>query len=249
MSPTANAPVGSDLPAAEPAALAAAKAVGAAEVVRFDGTERFVHWTTAAMMLVLIFTGSVLYIPELALTFGHRSIMEWIHVITGIALLVPLAVGVAGPWRGRLVADLRRFDRWSRSDFDWFRRPRRRRGLPNGKFNGGQKLEAAFLGSAMVATLVTGLMMRFAPSSWVNWQYGATLVHDTLYVAILVAVGAHIFYALSRPDQMSSMLRGKIPRSWAAKHAPVWLEELDGTSPSTSGGGAERPRPVQPRRK
>ena len=235
-----EAPLTPDETAAiERAAAAAASRAKAptGDLLRFDATERAVHWVTAVLLLSLLFTGSVLYIPELALTVGHRGTVEEIHVISGIALLVPLAVGLAGPWRRRLLADLRRFDRFDRSDFDWFRRPMHRKGFPRGKFNGGQKLEAAFLGAAMAGTLVTGLIMRFAPSSWVRWATGATLVHDTLYLAIGVAVLAHVAFALSRPDQMVSMLKGRIPRAWAHEHAPRWLEEVDG------------PKGAQPRRK
>ena len=90
-------------------------------LARFDLVERLVHWSTAIMMLTLIVTGAILYLPALALRVGHRSLVENIHVITGLCLLGPLLLGLAGPWRKRLLKDLRRLDRWRASDFDWFR--------------------------------------------------------------------------------------------------------------------------------
>jgi formate dehydrogenase subunit gamma len=197
------------------------------ELARFDLVERLVHWSTAIMMLTLIVTGAILYLPSLALRVGHRGLVENIHVITGLSLLGPLVLGVAGPWRKRLIKDLRRFDRWGASDFDWFRGPARRSGLPRDKFNGGQKIEAAFLGAVMVAALATGVIMRFAPSSWITWATGATLVHDALFFAIVAAVIAHVAFALSRPDQLVSMFNGRIPRSWAKLHAGAWLSEVE----------------------
>ncbi len=197
------------------------------ELARFDGVERAVHWSTAVLMLVLLFTGSVLYVPTLALLVGHRAIVENVHVVSGLALLVPLLIGVLGPWRRRLVADLRRFDRWGREDFDWFRRPSRRLDLPRGKFNGGQKAEAAFLGGGMVVMLATGVIMRFAPSRLVTLATGATLVHDVGYIAIFVAVALHIFVALGRTEQLKSMFTGRITRAWASRNAQLWLEEME----------------------
>jgi formate dehydrogenase subunit gamma len=82
------------------------------ELARFDLVERLVHWSTAIMMLTLIVTGAILYLPALALRVGHRSLIENIHVITGLSLLGPLVLGVVGPWRKRLIRDLRRLDRW-----------------------------------------------------------------------------------------------------------------------------------------
>ncbi len=196
-------------------------------LLRFDLVERLVHWSTAIIMLTLIVTGSILYLPNLALHVGHRGLVENIHVITGLCLLGPLLFGLAGPWRRRLFKDLRRFDRWGPADFDWFRSRVRRKNLPRDKFNGGQKLEAAFLGATMVAALVTGIIMRFAPSDWIRWETGATLVHDCLFFAIGIAVLAHVGFALSRPDQLISMFNGRISRAWAKAHAATWLKEVD----------------------
>ncbi|MGD0984534.1 MAG: cytochrome b/b6 domain-containing protein [Acidimicrobiales bacterium] len=199
------------------------------ELARFDLVERLVHWSTAIMMLTLIVTGAILYLPALALRVGHRALVENIHVITGLSLLGPLVLGLAGPWRKRLIRDLRRLDRWGASDFDWFKSGARRSRLPRDKFNGGQKIEASFLGAAMVAALVTGVIMRYAPSSWVTWATGATLVHDALFFAIVIAVIAHIAFALSKPEQLISMFSGRISRSWAKAHAEAWLSEVEAT--------------------
>jgi formate dehydrogenase subunit gamma len=206
------------------------------QLARFDLVERLVHWSTAIMMLTLIVTGAILYLPALALRVGHRGLIENIHVITGLSLLGPLVLGVVGPWRNRLIKDLCRFDRWGASDFDWFKSGARRSGLPRDKFNGGQKIEAAFLGAAMVAALVTGVIMRFAPSSWITWATGATLVHDALFFAIAAAVIAHISFALSRPDQLVSMVNGRISRAWAKAHAGAWLSEVEVSEVEVSEG-------------
>jgi len=177
-------------------------------------------------MLELIITGGILYLPTLALAVGHRGLIETIHVYSGIALVVPLVVGIAGPWREKLVTDLRRFDRWTAADWDWFHRKERRSGAPVGKFNGGQKAEAAFVGGGMLVMLVTGVLMRFAPPSWINWQQGATLVHDVGFFAMAIGIAGHIYYALSRPEQLKAMLSGFVPRAWAVKNTPAWVDEL-----------------------
>jgi formate dehydrogenase subunit gamma len=203
-------------------------------LARFDVVERLVHWSTAIMVLTLIVTGAILYLPALALRVGDRELVENIHVITGLSLLGPLVLGLAGPWRKRLIKDLHRFDRWGACDFDWFKSRARRSGLPRDKFNGGQKIEAAFLGAAMVAALVTGVIMRFAPSSWITWATGATLVHDALFFAIVAAVIAHVAFALSQPDQLISMFNGRISRSWAKAHAGAWLSEVEGAEGAVS---------------
>jgi formate dehydrogenase subunit gamma len=216
------------------------------ELQRFDVVERLVHWTTAILMLCLILTGAILYLPALAVRIGHRGLVENIHVIMGLCLLGPLLIGVAGPWRGRLWADLRRFDRWTAPDFEWFRSLAKRRHFARDKFNGGQKLEAAFLGAAMLAALVTGVIMRFAPSSWITWATGATLVHDALFFAIILALAGHVAFAVSKPDQFISMFTGRISRTWARTHAEAWLSEVEAQEAADRGhadgpGGGSQP--------
>jgi formate dehydrogenase subunit gamma len=212
----------------EPLPLEVQRALQATKPIeRFDRTERIVHWATALLMIELIVTGAILYIPDFALMVGHRGIVENLHVYSGIAIVIPLVVGVAGPWRAKLVADLKRFDRWSTADWDYFRSHRRKTHEPIGKFNGGQKAEASLVGGGIVVMLATGVLMRFGPLSWNTWQEGATLVHDVGFVAIAILIFTHIAMAMNRPEQLRSMYNGRISRAWVKKHAPAWLSELD----------------------
>ena len=186
------------------------------------------------MMLTLIVTGAILYLPILALHIGHRGLIENIHVITGLCLLGPLVLGLAGPWRKQLLMDLRRFDRWGASDFDWFRSSRPSQGTCPGQV----QRRAEDRGRLPRRCHGRGARDRrhhaFAPSSWITWATGATLVHDALFFGILAAVLAHMAFALSRPDQLISMFNGRISRSWAKTHAAAWLSELERSEPAAA---------------
>lgn len=239
--------------AARRGARSAQRARAGAEVSRFDLTERLVHWSTALLLISLIATGTILYVPRIMLAVGHRATVVNIHVICGLALLAPLVIGLVGPWRTRLAQDMRRLDRWQKLDFAYFRGSRRRalaaKGVREGKFNGGQKLAAAVFGGGMVVMVITGVVMRWSPPFPNDWARGATLVHDTIYVVLFVLVIGHIMMALSRPPQLQSMFTGKISRAWAERHAPGWLDGSDlDDSPLSPGKGAlprARSRPRQ----
>lgn len=201
-----------------------------ADIERFDLNERLVHWTTAILLLTLIVTGTILYIPSFMLAVGHRATIVNIHVITGLGLLVPFLAGLAGPWRTRLATDVKRIDRWQQIDFDYFRPSRIGPGA--GKFNGGQKLAAAVLAGGSIVMLITGVVMRWSPPFPNEWARGATLVHDTIYLVLTIVVIGHIALALSRPVQLKSMFSGRVPRRWAEQHAPGWLDGSDLKGPT-----------------
>ncbi len=208
----------------------------AGRLQRFDATERFVHWSTAILFAVLALTGSALYLQPVGAIFGRRHLVEEVHVYSGIALAVPVLIGLAGPWGRQLRADFGRFNRWSVSDKAWLAaRLRGRRatdrpatGLPVGKFNAGQKLNAAWTAGAGIVMLATGLIMRFYSPWPLSWRTGATFVHDWLAFAMVVVVAGHVGMALRHPEAFASMRTGWVSRDWAKRNAPAWLDGADG---------------------
>jgi formate dehydrogenase subunit gamma len=210
-------------------------------LIRFDRVERAVHWINAALFFILIATGAILYLEPLQAAIGRRAIVEDIHVYTGLALPIPLVVALCGSWGKALRADLRRFNRWTKDDREWLRalpqsgteRRLRFREIRVGKFNAGQKLNAAFIAGAALVLLGTGVIMRWYHPWPLNWRTGATFVHDWLALAVGIVVLGHIGMALRDWDALRAMLVGTISRAWARRHAPAWLDGTDGGPPDS----------------
>ena len=143
---------------------------------RFSRGERAVHWTVAVLMRVSILTAAVLYNGSLALLVGHRHVVEVVHVYAGYALAVPILLGLALP---AYRADLTRLNRFTPADWRWLRSRTRRDGtIRVGKFNAGQKLNAALTAGAVTVLLGTGMLMYFTGLVRLSWRTGATFVHD-----------------------------------------------------------------------
>jgi len=213
-------------------------------VERFDGVERVLHWINACLFAVVMGTAVCLYVPMVSAYVGRREVVKTIHVYTGLALPVPLLASVAGRWGRRLRADLRRLNRWSAEDRRWMRRrgwrPEGLGGFDLGKFNPGQKLNAAFSAGAVVLMLLTGSMMRWFRPWPLSWRTGATFVHDWVAIGLFSAITGHVLFALGDRDALGSMWRGTIRREWAQRHAPRWLHELDDQArPGTGRSPAE----------
>ncbi len=201
-----------------------------ARILRFDATERAVHWANAALVIVLIATGAILYVGPISTLVGRRPTVKAIHVWSGLLLPVPLLVGLAGRRGAALRADLGTLNRWSSEDLRWWRR-RARPGVRLGKFNPGQKLNAAFVGGALVVLLASGMIMRWFDPFPDSWRTGATFVHDLFAFALGLAVVGHVVLALADPVSVRAMLRGAVPDDWARRHRPLWHDEMTG-SPS-----------------
>lgn len=201
------------------------------DLLRFDRPERNVHWCTAVLVGVCLFTAAGLYLPAVSGLIGRRELVKDIHVYSGIALPLPFLVVRFGPWITGLARDVRRLNRFDDQDRRWLRSLGRDPFVRNGKFNGGQKLNAAFDVGAILLLLVTGSIMKWFGPFPLTWRTGATFVHDwTAFLLLIVLVG-HVAKAFGDRHAMQAMVGGSVDRRWAEKHAPRWLAELDAPVP------------------
>jgi len=199
--------------------------VSAAEprLLRFTRAQRWVHWSTALLLGVCLVTAACLYVGPLAVLVGRRALVKDVHVYAGLLLPAPLLLG----WLSAAMrADLRTLNRFSPADWDWLRSSDRRSGrVPVGKFNAGQKLNAAFTAGSILVMLGTGLIMRF-PSPWpLPWRTGATFVHDWLALAVLVVTLGHLTKAGKDPIARAGMRTGVVPLDWARREHGTWADE------------------------
>ena len=214
-------------------------------IERFTRAERWVHRATAVLMLTLIATGMVLYLPSLSVWFGHRQAVALIHLYAGWSLPIPMAAGL---FSRAYRADARRLNRHTEEDRRWLHHRAWREGsvqlydLKVGKFNAGQKLNAAFMCGAILVMAGTGTLMWFPHLVSVSMRTGATFVHDWLALAIGFVVLGHLWFAFNDPGSRRGMRTGWVTRSWARRMHPGWVEELDaaedaGMEGSGSGSG------------
>jgi formate dehydrogenase subunit gamma len=192
---------------------------------RFGRTERAVHRTVAVLMLICIITAAILYNGALSIRVGHRHAIELIHLYCGFALPLPILLGLLSQ---AYRADLGRLNRYTPSDWRWLRSRQRRQGtIRVGKFNAGQKLNAALTAGAILVLLGTGTLMYFIGLVRLSWRTGATFTHDWFAIALGLLILGHIYFAIKDPEARRGMRTGQVARSWAHAHHAAWAEELE----------------------
>ena len=215
-------------------------------ILRFDLVQRSAHWANALLFGILMLTALPLYFPSIGADIGRRGLVEAIHLWAGIALPVPVVVSLIGPWGRRMRRDLRRFNYWTRDELRWLRRF----GGPNApavqdKFNPGQKLNAIFVGGAIVVMLATGCILKWFSPFPLSWRQGSTFTHDVVALLVFVVVAGHVLFAVTHPASLRSMVTGWVDERWAAQHAPGWLAESR-SKKQGDGKPVERSRAVPP---
>ena len=194
-----------------------------ASLVRFSTAERWVHRTLGILILILIATAALLFIPDLGGLVGNRQTVRMIHEIAGFVLLIPLLLALLSR---AFRDDAGRLNRFRPTDWQWLRSRDRRSGrIPVGKFNAGQKLNAAFSLGAILVLFLTGTMMFFSSYFPDALRTGATFVHDWLSLAFIVVVVGHIYMAFNDATARLGMRTGSGPESWARREHGEWATE------------------------
>jgi formate dehydrogenase subunit gamma len=191
---------------------------------RFSTAERWLHRTTTAITFVLFATGAALFLPAVSVLVGNRPLVSDVHIISGFLLPIPLLLALAS---SSFRKDTGLLNRFTATDWHWLRSRDRRSGrIRVGKFNAGQKLNAAFTLGWILVLLATGSIMFFG--SWFpdDIRTGATFVHDWLSLAVVVVVAGHTYMALRDAEARTGMRTGAVTKDWAAREHSLWLQEV-----------------------
>jgi formate dehydrogenase subunit gamma len=192
---------------------------------RFSRTERALHWIHAAAFFVLLASGLVLYLPALSELVARRPFVKAVHVDTALAWAAALALVVLLGDRPRLRRTLRELDVFDADDRRWLRGRR----TPQGRFNAGQKLNAALTAAFAFLFAVSGLLLWLGERD-TDLRFASTiLVHDGLmYVSLVLLVG-HLYLSVVHPatrHALRGMTGGSVREDWARAHHPKWVEEV-----------------------
>ena len=194
-------------------------------VRRFSRTERALHWANALGFFVLLGSGLALYLPSLAILVGRRPLVKDVHFWSGIGWVTVLALVVLlGDRRGlrRTAEDLDLFDT---DDVRWLKRGGH---APQGRFNAGQKINAALTAAFTLLFLVSGLLLWLGERD-TRFRFASTVVlHDGLMYAAVILLAGHLYLALIHPatrHALRGMTLGTVDEEWAARHHPKWKPE------------------------
>ena len=203
-----------------------------ARVARFTRVERIAHWVNAVLFTVTMSTGAMFYFGIGQSLFSDRELVRAIHVYSGLGILVAFAVAMIPRWGRSLRRDARRINRWSPDDVRWLKTFGRDPKVRLGKFNPGQKLNAAFVAAAALVLAGTGSIMYWNQSFSTDTRTGADFVHQWFGWLIWITVFGHIVLAFRDFESLRGMTGGTVSSAWAKHHRPRWYaEEHTATTP------------------
>jgi formate dehydrogenase subunit gamma len=162
----------------------------------------------------------------LSTAVSNRPLVKAIHVYTAIAWFLALVLVVVVGDRSGLRRTLRELDAFDRDDRRWLAA----RAARQGRFNAGQKLNAALTGAFAVLFVASGFLLWYGERDN-DFRWTSTiLLHDGLTVLSVFLVSGHLYLTLIHPTTRHSlrgMTRGSVREDWARRHHAKWVVPPD----------------------
>ena len=204
-------------------------------VLRFQRSERWLHWALAVPYVVCLLSATVLIVffnfsPERP----HREVVSWVHRAGGLGLIVlPLLALVGTPREiGTHFRNVRQAWGWTLNDLKWLAllgvaAVNRRVRLPEqGKFNAGEKLNFMAVMTSYPLFIMTGILIWLPGVALLSW-----VVHVLLALAVAPLVVGHVYMAVVNPGTragLKGMVTGYVDREWAKEHYRQWYRDSFG---------------------
>jgi formate dehydrogenase subunit gamma len=169
----------------------------------------------------MLATGLALYLPLLAKLVSDRPLVKAMHLVAATAWLTALALIAVLGNRRALARTRRDLETFTDDDLRWLRRRR----VPQGRFNAGQKAHASVQAALAVLFTVSGALLWLGERDTALRLPGTIALHDVAMFAGVVLVAGHVYMALSTPPALEGMLHGTVPAAWAAEHHAAWRPE------------------------
>jgi formate dehydrogenase subunit gamma len=208
-------------------------------IKRFSLASRIAHWLYAALFILLFLSGLAIAVRSVGRLFG-TDILKFLvktHVWIGYALAVPVLL--------LILFSTKNFVRWIRDIFSFTKNDATFLTVfikeffggkpeipPQGRYNGGEKINSVIQIFGFILMLATGLLMR-NPESYSAAALGwAKVLHSFCGIMLGGVIIGHAYLGLfHRPTKASlkGMLTGKVDMGFAQAHHSLWVKEVEET--------------------
>lgn len=200
-------------------------------IERWSKSERWLHFYTASLFILLAITGlSLLYGRSILITWlGHDNFSQF----AGIAKIIH---NYAGPLFtvGLVMMGMVWFqdNLFNNSDLTWFKQFGGMVGNRHpsaGRMNAGEKAWFWLLMSAGILVSITGMNLDFPNLE----QYRLVMqishiIHSSSAFLLIVGALGHIYIGtIGTEGALEGMITGKVDKSWAKQHHDLWLQQME----------------------
>lgn len=209
------------------------------KVVRFSLPARLAHWLYVVPFIILLITGCALVFHSFQVLIGNDGLKLFmkIHHFWGMFItFVPLVLILVFGGKN-FISWIKHITHFSKNDIKFvasfpksFFSGKYRHDIPQGKYNGGEKINSLIQVFGFLMMVITGWIMLF-PENFTADTLGTVRALHGFFALVLGGIMlGHAYLGIIHPDSRESikgMTTGKVSRKFAKQHHGEWLEEID----------------------
>lgn len=199
-------------------------------VQRYRANERWNHWLTALLFVLLGASGLAFFHPAfwfLTGVLGGGESARFLHPVLGVVMFLSFLIFAIQKLGDNLF--IANDKQWLSQIGDVLNNHDER--LPEvGKYNAGQKLAFWAMVISMICLLGSGLIMWrqfFSHLFTVDTLRLAVVVHAASGIVLILTIIVHVYAAIWVKGTIPAMVSGFVSRAWAKHHHPLWFKTLD----------------------
>ncbi len=220
-------------------------------IERWSKSERWLHFYTASLFILLALTG-------LSLLYGRSFLISWLghDSFSQVADIAKIVHNYAGPLFsvGLVMMGMIWFqdNLFNKTDITWFKQYGGMIGNQHpsaGRMNAGEKAWFWLLMTAGVLVSITGMNLDFPNLG----QYRlimqiSHIIHSVSAFLLIIGALGHIYIGtIGTEGALRGIITGKVDKSWARQHHDLWLQQLENSANQKSLTDSENTTPNEQR--
>jgi formate dehydrogenase subunit gamma len=192
------------------------------KIVRFDISERILHWSHAIFFIWLLISGIHIFLTPKSLLGDPLIKMMHLYASIPFIMILPVVYHFGSSY---MHEDLRELMFLKTNEIHWFSRILANPKINSSKFNPGQKVNFF-----VTLLLITGL--SFSGSViWLKSRFSVDFVelnfmlHDFFAELSLLLFSGHILFSLYHSESIRGIVSGKVDEKWGKEHYSEWWKK------------------------
>ncbi len=190
--------------------------------LRFDLSERVLHWSHAIFFIWLLITGIQIFLTTKSLLGDPLIKMLHLYASIPFVMILPVVYRFGSLY---MHEDIRELMSLKSNEIQWFLEIFRKSRINNSKFNPGQKVNFFVTLFLIIGLSLSGSVVWMKSLFSVDFVELNFMVHDFFAELSLLLFSGHILISLYRSESIRGMVLGKVDEKWAKEHYSEWWKK------------------------
>ncbi len=192
------------------------------KILRFDISERVLHWSHAIFFLWLLISGIHIFLTPKSLLGDPLIKMMHVYASIPFIMILPIVYRFGSSY---MHEDIRELMSLKSNEIQWFLEIFKNSQINKSKFNPGQKVNFFVTLLLIIGLCLSGSVVWMKSMFSVDFVELNFMAHDFFAELSLILFSGHILFSLYHSESIRGIVFGKVDQRWAKEHYSEWRKK------------------------